>query len=130
MNGSNRVANARDEIDRARVCLEEAKTLRAAGFSYGAASRSYYAVFHAARALLFSVGIETKTHRAVASLFGEHFVKTGKISTEMGRLVSRMQRDREDADYETGAVFTDVEAGEMIQDAESFLTAAAKLATP
>jgi hypothetical protein len=39
----------------------------------------------------------------------------------MGRLVSRMQRDREDADYSTGAVFTDEKAAQMIADAEAFL---------
>jgi uncharacterized protein (UPF0332 family) len=130
VNGANRAANAKDELERSRTCLEEAKTLRAASFTYGAVSRAYYAVFHAARALLFSAGIETKTHRAVASLFGEHFVKSGKIPPDLGRLVSRMQRDREDADYETGAVFTDAEAAEMIHDAESFLSAATKLVGP
>ena len=92
-----------------------------AGMPYGAASRAYYAVFHGARALLFSVGIEPRSHRGIVALVGDHFVRPGRLSPEMGRLLSRMQRDREDADYLTGAVFTDAEASEMITDAERFL---------
>ena len=113
--------NAAEELTRAGACLDEAKILRTANFPYGAASRAYYAVFHAARALLFSIGIETKTHRGTVGLLSEHFVKTGHLSPEMARLMSRMQRDREDADYMTGAVFTDDEARELIADAERFL---------
>lgn len=45
----------------------------------------------------------------------------------MGRLVSRMQRDREDADYATGAVFTHEEASQTIADAEAFLTEARRM---
>lgn len=43
-------------------------------------------------------------------MLGDHFVRTGRLSPRMGRLVSRMQRDREDADYTSGAVFTAEEA--------------------
>jgi uncharacterized protein with beta-barrel porin domain len=42
-------------------------------------------------------GLEPSTHRGVVHLLGDHFVKTGVLSAELGRLVSRMQRDREDA---------------------------------
>ena len=45
----------------------------------------------------------------------------------MGRLVSRMQRNREDADDSTGAVFTIEEASQMIADAEGFLAEARRL---
>ena len=127
MTEENQRRNALDELERAQTCLGEAQALREDGFPYGAASRAYYAVFHAARALLFAVGLEAKTHKAVASLIGEHYVRPGKLSSAMGRLVSRMQRDREDADYASGAVFTDEEASQMIADAETFLTEARRL---
>lgn len=96
--------------------------LDAAQLPYLAASRAYYAVFHAARALLFSAGIETRTHRGVASMVGEHFVKPGVLDSGLGRLLSRMQRDREDADYLAGAVFTEVDVREMLATAETFLS--------
>lgn len=121
MTAENRARNAREELERAETCLQEARALHAAAFPYGAVSRAYYAVFHASRALLFSIGLETRSHKALASLIGEHFVRPGRLSTAMGRLVSRMQRDREDADYAAGAVFTDVEAAQTLADAETFV---------
>jgi hypothetical protein len=123
----NRRRNALDEIARAETCLAEARALAAASLPFGAASRAYYAVFHAARALIFSVGLEAKSHKAVVSILGEHFVRPGRLSSSMGRLVSRMQRDREDADYAAGAVFTGAEASQMIADAETFLAEAHRL---
>jgi uncharacterized protein (UPF0332 family) len=123
----NRRRNALDELSRADTCLREARALGEAALPYGAVSRAYYAVFHAARALLFSVGLEGNTHRAVVSMLGEHFVRPGRLSPAMGRLVSRMQRDREDADYATGAVFTAEEASQTIATAEAFLSEARRL---
>lgn len=127
MTGENRRRNAADELARAETCLTEARSLHAASLPYGAASRAYYAVFHAARALLFSLGLEARTHKGVVSLVGEHFVRPGRLSSTMGRLVSRMQRDREDADYAIGAVFTDEEVSRMLGEAETFLTEARRL---
>lgn len=57
----------------------------------------------------------------LVSLIGEHFVKTGRLSTHMGRTLAHLQRDREDADYAIGAVFTPVEADAAISEAERFL---------
>jgi uncharacterized protein (UPF0332 family) len=62
-------------------------------------------------------------------MIGEHFVRPGRLPPQMGRLVSRMQRDREDADYESGAVFTNDEVATMIADAEAFLAEARRLVT-
>lgn len=121
MTGDNQHRNSQAEIARAETCLAEAHALHSAGLPYGAVSRAYYAVFHAARALVFSIGLEAKGHRAVVSLVGEHFVRTGILPPAIGRVVSRMQRDREDADYEPAAVFTSDEAAALIVEAERFL---------
>jgi uncharacterized protein (UPF0332 family) len=128
--GGNRSRNAAEELARAETCLREARALLAANLPYGATARAYYVVFHGARALLFSVGLEASTHKGVISLLGEHFVRPGRLPSTLGRLVSRMQRDREDADYSTGAVFTSDDAAQAIGDAERFLGAARDLITP
>ena len=125
MTGENREANARDELARAATCLREARAL-----PYGAASRAYYAAFHAARALLFSVGLDVGSHRGVVNLLGEHFVRPGRLSPEMARLLSRMHADRHDADYAAQAVFTTDESAEAIADAERFLEAVEGLLPP
>jgi uncharacterized protein (UPF0332 family) len=48
-----------------------------------AASKIYYALFHAAQALLKSEGIDVTKHSAVESTFGYYFVKTGKITVKV-----------------------------------------------
>ncbi len=129
MTGPNREENARGELARADECLQEARSLATAGLPYGATSRAYYAVFHAARALLFSLGLEVKSHRAALSLLGEHFVKTGRISPDLGRLASHLQRDREDADYDPGTLVTGDQATRTVADAERFVDEARRLLT-
>jgi len=125
--GPNREKNAAAELARAADCLREAQALHAAGLPYGATSRAYYAVFHAVRALLFSLGLEVRSHRAALSLFGEHFVKPGRVSAELGRLASHMQRDREDADYDPGTVVTAQQAAGSVTDAETIVAEARRL---
>lgn len=127
MTEPNRKDNAATELVRAHECLREARLLLQDGLPYGATSRAYYAIFHAARALLFWAGLETRSHRGLVRLIGAHFVKPGLLRPELGRLVSRVQRDREDADYETGAVFTTDEASEAVEAAERFLDEARRL---
>ena len=80
--------------------------------------------------LLFTAGIEPKSHRGLIALVGEHFVKPGRLSPELGRVLSRMQRDREDADYLSGAVFTPAETAEMLTRAEQFLAEVRRLVAP
>lgn len=127
MNEENREANAAEELERARTSHREARILAEAHLPHGAASRAYFAVFHAARALLYSAGIEARTHRGVLTAVSEHFVKPGILSPRHARLLSRMQRDREDADYLAGAVFTDEDAGEALATAEAFLAEVERL---
>lgn len=123
MTDENRRRNARTELERAETCLREARHLQQAELPYGAASRAYYAVFHAARALLFSIGLEPTTHRGVVNLLGEHFVRPGRLEPELARLVSRMHADRHDADYLVQAVFTVAEGAQALAEAERFVEA-------
>jgi len=62
---------------RAEKALHSARLLAENGELEDAVSRAYYAMFHAARALLFSKGEKPKTHRGTISLFGEKIVKQG-----------------------------------------------------
>ncbi|HEY3359422.1 MAG TPA: HEPN domain-containing protein [Polyangia bacterium] len=127
MTDANCAANAAEELARAEECLKEARALHVAGLPFGVASRAYYAVFHAVRALLFSAGLEMKSHRGTLSLLGEHFVKPGRLTAELARTAAHMQRDREDADYATGTVFTDTQVAQMVSDAERFVAEARRL---
>ena len=55
-------------LQQATTTLEEARVLLAANHPSGAINRSYYAAFYAACALLDSVGLEARSHKAVITL--------------------------------------------------------------
>jgi len=64
------VRKAEESLDVARVLLDRGNF----GFS---ASRSYYAMFYLAEALLLTQGLSFSKHSAVIAAFGRVFVKTG-----------------------------------------------------
>ena len=39
-------------------------------------------MFHAAKAILFTMGVKAKTHKGVISSFGEHIVKKGILGKQ------------------------------------------------
>ena len=80
-------------------------------------------MFHAACALLASIGRSARSHDGVRSLVSEHFIRPGLLAREHGRALSRMAGDRGDADYNVAAVFAQQDANEDIELAESFLEA-------
>lgn len=64
---------ALEELGRAQEALGEGEMLLDAGHREGAASRLYYAVFHASRAALAPRGLHSKTHSGQIALFERTF---------------------------------------------------------
>lgn len=87
------------ELRKARETFEEIGILTAANRWSGAANRLYYAVFHAVSALLINDGLYVNTHHGSHALFHLHYIKTGKLPVEYGRLYSQLQTMREESDY-------------------------------
>ncbi|MBM4375698.1 MAG: HEPN domain-containing protein [Deltaproteobacteria bacterium] len=111
----------------ARDTLAAAETLARAGFARHAVGRSYYAVFHAACALLATVGLAARTHEGVRSLVNEHFVRTGLLATVHARTLRQIAGDRNDADYDAAATFTVDDAAEDLERARAFVDAVAAI---
>jgi uncharacterized protein (UPF0332 family) len=68
-------------------------------------SSMYFAVFHAAEALLYAKGIEAASHKAVASLLALHFVRPGALPRETSAKFSALMAGRHDADYNEAIPF-------------------------
>ena len=111
MTGENCRLNVLLELEKAEVSLQEVEVLMERSLWDAAISRAYYGIFHLARALLFSMGLEARSHGGVIHLLSMHLVRTGAFPGEMVRALSRMQKLREDADYQTTLHF-DQEAAE------------------
>ncbi|ASC72996.1 hypothetical protein XM38_039570 [Halomicronema hongdechloris C2206] len=75
----------RANFNRAESSLEAARTLLSSGFPNDAASRAYYAAFHAASALLLSRDLTFGSHAGVLRAISLHFVKTGALDKTYGR---------------------------------------------
>ena len=87
------------EMEKARNTFEELEILAAANRWNGAATRMYFAVFHAVNALLIHDGHEVNTHKGSHALFGLYYIKTGILPKEYGRLYDQLQSMREEGDY-------------------------------
>jgi uncharacterized protein len=79
------------------VALQEVLTRE--GLLRDAMSRAYYAALHYARALLLLKDEEPATHEGVLRRFSFHFVKTGLMTLEEGKILGRLHKLREEADY-------------------------------
>lgn len=84
-------------------------------------NRMYYACFHAVSALLIKNGVKVKTHMGVRQAFGLHFVKTGKVSLEFGRIFSRIYDKRQSSDYDDFIEFTKEEVEKLYPQIKEFI---------
>ncbi len=115
------------ELRRAERAVADARLLLDAGSVLGAVGRAYYAAFHAARAILWSVGLEARTHKGTLSLLRQHFVHSGRLHADQARLVAQLQADREDAEYSLYPALTADHAAEDIDKATRFIEEARRI---
>lgn len=80
--------------------MEEAEVAVAAQKWSMAANRIYYALFHAVTALFVNDGYKVGTHRGAKASFGEHYIITGKLEPQYGRLFAQLETMRDKADYD------------------------------
>lgn len=111
-------------LRKARRKLSAARRLQADGEHDDCVSRAYYAMYHAARALLLLEGIRPKTHEGLVGLIGEHFVRTGELPRDLGRALRRDRDERENGDYDAFVEFDSQESAGVLRDAEEFVAAA------
>lgn len=118
-----------DRLKTAEGKIEAASYLLEGGYYQDAISRSYYAMYHAAQALLESEDIETMTHAGLIRMIGKEFVKSDRMQKSLGKALSMAEEDREAADYGVDVDFTQSEAKRGVEDAEKFLKKSKELLT-
>jgi uncharacterized protein (UPF0332 family) len=108
------------EWQRARSALRAAQILTREGCYPDAVSRSYYSVFHAAKAALAVRDILAETHKAVRRMFGLHLIKTGAIQPEWAAHLGGTLDDRLAADYNAEAPVSEQDARLAYRQARQF----------
>lgn len=120
MTRDNQLENMRLELDRSRGALNSARILFEQGEHADSISRAYYAMLHSARALLLIEELEPKSHGGVAHYLNLRFVRKGLFPAAQARHLTRMQAERESADYDRAAVFERETAEDVWASASSF----------
>jgi len=123
--------NTSAEVALIRYLMREALDDAQAGLQQSryrwAANRGYYAMFHAATALLLSEGSAFSRHRGVINGFSERYLKTGRFPLELGKMLSRAFDARNQADYNFRQPVTPEAAGEVVGSATAFVAEAERL---
>ena len=108
-------------LEKADHALKVAEELKEKGHAPDAASKTYYAMFYAAQALLKSEGIEVIKHSAVESAVGFHFVKTGRLDAKYHRLLINARKVRETADYDLDEEIVETVATLTLEEGKKFV---------
>jgi uncharacterized protein (UPF0332 family) len=96
---------------------------------HGATHAAYYAMYHAARAVLIrAYGLRAPTkHSVVVGRFGQLAKQAGNADLmAAGRLINEMQEERLLSDYAAGRRPPSADAAAAVRDARSFLEACAR----
>lgn len=88
------------ELETAKNDLSDAKSSFENGHFKWATIQAYYAMFHAARALIYSKGYREKSHYAITIALKVLFVSENKLDMNYVRDLLNAMNLREAADYE------------------------------
>ncbi len=85
-------------------------------------NRSYYAIFHAIRAITALSGYDSSKHSGIIAYFNQNFVKTGDFDKDASKIVKKASFLREKSDYEDFYIASKQEAEEQLENAKIFLS--------
>ena len=106
-----RMETAKETLDTAKLCMEHKRFK-------DTINRSYYAAFYAVKAVLALEETDFKRHKDVISYFNKNYVATGIFEREIGKRLGRLQRKRENSDYDDFYMASYTEALEQYETAE------------
>lgn len=110
---------------KARKSFVLAQEHHAKGLYDEAASRAYYAVFHAMQAVLLTKELAFSKHSGVKEGFNREFIHAGTFPKEFHAIMERLFRDRNIGDYSYDKSVDAEESERDIRDAEKVLKAIA-----
>ena len=116
-------------IERAEATMVEAEDNAKLKHWNLAANRLYYSVFHMTSALLLDKGIHFKSHAGAIRALGLHFVTKGLMTSEDGRLVSRLQNMRSSGDYDDLFDWSEEDVAPMFEQTKTLISKIKNLIT-
>lgn len=106
---------------RAQEILEDAKILLNEKSFASSVNRSYYAIFHALRAVTALDGYDSSKHSGVISYINRNYVKEGIFQKQLSKILDTSFRLREKADYDDFFIISLDTAQEQLLKAETVM---------
>ena len=110
-------------LAKAKQYLDDAKKTLAMEMYDTAANRSYYAIFHAARAVLALDELDFKKHSGVISNFQMRYIKSGIFDKQLSNIIKSAFSLRTESDYEDFYVISKTDVENQVSEAEVFFRA-------
>lgn len=110
-------------LEKSKDCLKSANFVYDASDYLTALNRSYYALFHAVRAILALDGVDRRKHSGVIAYFQQNYVKTGKFGKEYSTIIQDAFEVRQESDYEDFYIIDREEVKTQLENAEKFVDA-------
>lgn len=106
---------------RAKEDLESSISSLEGNFIKTSVNRSYYAIFHAMRAVLAIDEFDSKKHSGVIAYFIQHYIKTKVFDMEMSTIVNSASKIRNKCDYDDFYIVSKEQAEIQISQAKKFI---------
>jgi uncharacterized protein (UPF0332 family) len=106
-----RLQKSRNDIKAARILFKE-------NLYSQALNRSYYAIFHAVRALFALDEFETRKHSGLISYFNKNYVAEGIFDKEYSKILIGAELVRTKSDYRDFYIVSKDAAAKQIENAE------------
>lgn len=110
-------------LNKAQESLDAARDELKAGRLSFSVNRIYYACFYAVSAVLLQEKLQFKKHSGVRAAFHQHFVKSGIVSHEHGKLYDELFEARQRGDYIELVSFEEKQVEDWLQQTSQFVEA-------
>ena len=110
-------------MDRAKEMLVAARENLEIGQYKTSLNRSYYAIFHAMRAMNILKGFDSSKHSGVIAFFNKEYLKENILDRNLSIVIKNSAFLRENTDYYHFYIASKQEAEKQLEEAERFLDA-------
>lgn len=116
-------------MERAKEMLSAAEDNLKIGQYKTSLNRSYYAIFHAMRAMNILKGFDSSKHSGVIAYFNKEYIKEGIMDRELSVIIKSSSFLREKSDYDDFFIVGRTETENQLASAKVFLEAVEKYLT-
>ncbi len=121
MQYEDKVSLSKLRLDTAKECLSDSLVLINSQSYKASANRSYYAVFHAMRAVLVFDEFDSKKHSGIISEFRKRYIKTGVFTAEISKIIDLQFSARSHSDYDDFYIISKEESINGLHEAEKMV---------